>query len=45
MRGKTRWQLTEAAIIARVLGMDLDDLVSIEDDLELGYALIERAAS
>ncbi len=43
MRGRTRWTLTEAALIARMLGVSLDDLVG-DDDLDLGYLPIGKPA-
>lgn len=43
MHGRTRWTLCDAIALAGILGVTLDDLVSFEQDLELGYALTEAA--
>lgn len=37
MRGRTPWTLRDAIGIAKDLGISLDDLVGMDDDLPLGF--------
>lgn len=44
LTGRTRWTLAEIVELARLLGMTVDELIG-DDELPIGYALTEKAAS
>ncbi|MBD3784045.1 MAG: helix-turn-helix transcriptional regulator [Micrococcales bacterium] len=45
MRGRTPWTLRDAIGVARELGVSLDDLVGMQDDLPLGFVPTDEGVS
>lgn len=44
MVGRTRWSLADVVEIAAILEVSVDDLISLDDDLPLGFTLAEATA-